>query len=222
MDAFIKAFEHRGHKATIEANEYRKDVLFVILGEQFGIRLREKTKMVRIPESERKSLYDSKVNYEPTGLFELQLRRRQTGFAETTWKDGKRIKLEEQLNDVMIGLIVAVEKERDWRRQQEEYERQRRENEAKRWQQEQERRKEEQKINELNQMVSNWDQAARIREFIADVRDRRSPIDEGSDLAHWMDWALKHADQLDPLGPQRSDQSRNAEANDSPLPNKPR
>ena len=48
MDAFIKAFEHRGHKVAIEANEYRKDVLFVILGEQFGIRLREKTKMVRI------------------------------------------------------------------------------------------------------------------------------------------------------------------------------
>jgi hypothetical protein len=113
MDVFIKAFEQRGHNATIEANEYRKDVLFVILGEQFGIRLREKTKMVRIPESERKSLYGSKVNYEPTGLLELQLRRRQTGFAETTWKDGKKIKLEEQLNDVMIGLLVAVEKERD-------------------------------------------------------------------------------------------------------------
>lgn len=67
-----------------------------------------------------------------TGLFELQLRRRQTGFAEMVWKDGKKIKLEEQLNAVMIGLLVAVEKEHDWRRQQEEYERQRRENEAKR------------------------------------------------------------------------------------------
>jgi hypothetical protein len=217
MDAFIKAFEQRGYKVAIEANEYRKDVFVVILGEQFGIRLREKTKMVRIPEAERKSLYDSKVNYEPTGLFELQLRRRQAGFAEMTWKDGKRTKLEEQLNDVMIGLIVAVEKERDWRRQQEEYERQRRENEAKRWQQEQERRKEEQKINELNQMVLNWDQATRIRAFIADVRDRRSPI-EGSDLAHWMDWALKHADKINPLGSQHREQSEN----ESSRPSKPR
>ena len=115
------------------------------------------------------------MNYEPTGLFELQLRRRQTGFAEMTWKDGKRIKLEEQLNDVMIGLIVAVEKERDWRHQQEEYERQRREDEAKRWQQEQERRKEEQKVNELNQMVSNWDQAARIRDFIVSAGSQKQP-----------------------------------------------
>lgn len=222
MDVFIKALEQRGHKIAIEANEYRRDVHFAILGEQFGIRLREKTKMVRIPESERKSLYDSKVSYEPTGLFELQLRRRQTGFAEMTWKDGKRIKLEEQLNNVMIGLIVAVEKERDWRHQQEEYERQRRENEAKRWQQEQDRRKEEQKINELNQMVLNRDQAARIRDFIADVRDRRSPIDEGSDLAHWMDWALKHANELDPLGAHRIQQPETPAENNSLRPSKPR
>ena len=162
------------------------------------------------------------MNYEPTGLFELQLRRRQTGFAESTWKDGKRIKLEEQLNDAMVGLIVAVEKERDWRHQQEEYDRQRRENEAKRWQLEQERRKEEQKVNELNQMVSNWDQAARIRDFIADIRARRSPIDEGSDLARWMDWALKHANKLDPLGPQRKEQPETPAANDLSLPSKPR
>lgn len=71
-------------------------------------------------------------------------------------------------------------------------------------------------------MVSNWDQAARIRDFMADVRDRRSAIDEGSELAHWMDWALKHADQLDPLGPQRNERPRDAEANNSPLPSKPR
>jgi hypothetical protein len=222
MDAFIKAFEKRGHRVAIEASEYRKDVFFVILGEQFGIRLREKTKMVRIPESERKNLYGSKVNYEPTGLFEMQLRRRQTGFAETTWKDGKKIKLEEQLNDVMIGLIIAVEKERDWRRQQEEYEQQRRESEAKRWQQEQERRKEEQKVNELNQMVLNWNQAARIRDFIAEVHERRSPIDDGSALAHWIDWALEHANKLDPLGAQPNDQPETLAENNSLHPSKPR
>jgi len=222
MDAFIKAFEKRGHKVVAEATEYRRDVLFVILGEQFSFRLREKTKMVPIPESQREGRYGARTNYEPTGLFELQLRRRQMGFAEMTWKDGKRIKLEVQLNDIMIGLIVAVEKERDWRLQQEEYELQRRENEAKRWQQEQERRKEEQKISELNQMVLNWDQAARIRDFMADVRTRRSPIDEGSELAQWMDWALKHADKIDPLGPQRLVLPEAQAENNSPRPSKPR
>lgn len=91
-----------------------------------------------------------------------------------------------------------------------------------RWQQEQERRKEEQKINELNRMVLNWDQAARIRAFIADVRDRRSRIDEGSDLAHWMDWALKHANQLDPLGPQHNEQPETLAENNSSHPSKSR
>jgi hypothetical protein len=207
MDALVKAFEQRGHQVIVEGKDHRRDVLFAIFGEKFSLRLREKTKMIRIPESERKSLYSDRVRYEPTGLLELQLCRTQTGFSEHTWKDGKRRKLEEQLNEVMIGLIVAVEKERNWRRQREESERQRREDEAKRWQQEQERRKDEQKIGELNQMIDNWNRAADIRELMADVRStveqRNGPIDEESDLAKWIDWALKHADRIDPLGATR-------------------
>jgi len=68
---------------------------------------------------------------------------------------------------------------------------------------EQERRKEEQKIDELNKMIENWSHAATIREFMTDVKatieERQGPINEGSDLATWMAWALAHADKLDPL-----------------------
>jgi hypothetical protein len=72
----------------------------------------------------------------------------------------------------MIELIVAVESERNWRRQKEEGEKRRRAEEAKRWEQEQERRKEEQRINELNQMAESWRQANLIRAFMNDVRTR--------------------------------------------------
>jgi hypothetical protein len=227
MDTLLKVFEKRGHKVISEGKDHRKEVLFVILGEKFSFRLREKTKMVRIPESERKKdYYGPRTNYEPTGLFELQLWRTQTGMAETTWKDGARSKLEDQLNSIMIGLIVGVDTERRWRRRHEDADRQHREDEQKRRQQAQEQLKQEQKINGLNQMVQNWDQAARIRAFIVDIQStneqRGRSIEEGSDLAKWMAWALAHADAIDPLGAQRTGQATAANANDSPRPNRPR
>jgi hypothetical protein len=170
--------------------------------------MREKTKMIRIPESEQKKDYFSnRVRYEPTGELELHLRRKESSYSEETWKDGKRRRLEDQLNEVMIALIVGVEKERNWRIQREERERQRRADEAKRWEQEQERHKEEQKISELNKMVENWRRADSIRAFMADVKDtveqRQGPIEEGSELAVWMEWALKHAKTIDPLEAKR-------------------
>jgi hypothetical protein len=227
MDTFLKAFEERGHKVISEGKDHRKEVLFVILGEKFSFRLREKTKMVRIPESERKKdYYGSRTNYEPTGLFELQLWRTQTGMAEATWKDGARSKLEDQLNAIMIGLIVAVDTERRWRQRQEDADRQHQEDEQKRRQQAQEQLKQEQKINGLNQMVQNWDQAARIRAFIVDIQStneqRGRSIEEGSDLAKWMDWALAHADAIDPLGAQRTARPAETIENSRPRPSQPR
>lgn len=203
MDALIKAFEKRGHKLVTEAKEFHSNVYFTILGEQFSIRVREKTKMIRTPESEQKKDYFSnKVRYEPTGELELHLRQKESSYSEETWKDGKRRRLEDQLNEVMIALIVGVEKERNWRIQREESERQRRADEIKRWQQAQERRKEEQKIGELNKMVENWRQAASIRAFMADVKStveqRQGPNKEGSELSVWMEWALNHAQTIDP------------------------
>lgn len=228
MDAVLKAFEKRGHRAVAEqVNEYRKEVVLHILGERFTFRLREKTKMVRISESEqKKDIYSSRVKYEPTGDFNLQLLRKQTGYAETTWKDRKGNKLEEQLNEVMIELIVCVEKERNWRRQREENEKQQRREAAKRREEEQRRRKEEQKINELLQMVQNWDQAERIRAFMNDLRgriqQRKGPIEEGSDLDQWVAWALNHADKIDPLGARLAETPVATDRNNWSPPAKPR
>lgn len=217
MDSLIKAFEKRGHKLVPEVTERHCDVYFVILGEQFRFRLREKTRMIRISDSEQKKDYFSnRVRYEPTGDLELILCRKLSRYSEETWKDGKRHRLEDQLNEVMIALIVGVERERDWRFQQEENERRRKAEEAQRWRQEQERRKEEQKIGQLNKMIENWNQAASIRAFMADlkatVEERQGQIEERSDLAAWMSWAFAYADKIDPLKNQRQAQTDSSEA----------
>jgi hypothetical protein len=206
MDHLVRACEARGHQVRVEPLEHRKEVIFVVLGEKFSFSLREKTKRTFVSAAERKkSYYSSQYEYRPSGEFELQLHRRQTGFAEATWKDGKKIRIEEKLNAILIELIVSVEKERKWRKQREESERRAREEQVLRWRQEEERRKEEQKIQQLTQMVSNWEQAARVRSFLAAVRDRtelnQGPIEDGSELAKWLEWASKYANQIDPLAP---------------------
>ncbi len=207
MDALIKAFEKRGHKVIFEKEQYRKEVMYLIEGEKFSFRLREKLRMTRIPESERKSVYGDRVQYEGKGILELQLRRRKQGSPMMAWKDHVKSRLEDQLNAVMIGMIVAVEIERDSRRRHEEYEAKRRADEIRRWEQQREREKEEAKIKELYQRVHNWEQAARIRAFVADVfatnEQRNSEVEEGSEIALYLEWAMKHADAIDPLGAER-------------------
>lgn len=227
MDAIIKAFEARGHKVVAEKSEHRQEILFVILREKFSLRLREKTKMIQLTEAERKQdrLY-GRVKYEPTGLLELQLHSSHSRQAETTWKDGARAKLEEQLNDILIGLIVEVEQERRWRKQQEEHERQRRDAEARRWREEAERRKEQQKIQELEQMLETCDKANRIRAFMEELRCHiertKGPIEARSELALWMEWALSHADHIDPLGRKSLEIAESHSIGDETLPRKPR
>ncbi len=226
MDNLLKAFEDRGHKVVFESKEPRRDVYFLILGEKLSLQLREKTRMIRVSEAERKSYSYNRVNYEPTGLFELQLHGANFCGALATWRDGVRTKLEDRLNEVLIAMIVGVESERDRRRQQEEYERQRREAERRRWQQEEERRKEQQKIQELEQMMDRSNKAMRIREFMQEVRSHvelsKGSIAEGSELACWMDWALDHADRIDPLGRRSRELAAPDPAGETGLPHKPR
>lgn len=215
MDCLIKEFEGRGHKVVCETTERRRAVLFVILGEKFEFRLREKCKMIRLSEAEYKRSYE-RVRYEPNGLLELKLHSDKPDLHLATWVDGARSKLEDQVNDILIELIVGVEKLRTWRKQQEEYERRRREDEIKRWKQEDERRKEQQKIQELDEMIDRWERSDRIRTFVTDVRQHiestKGPIESGSELGRWLNWALHYADSIDPL----ERRSRIEPENDSP------
>jgi hypothetical protein len=203
MDCLIKEFEKRDHKVTFESTERRRTVLFVILGEKFEVRLREKSKMIRVSEAERKTSYE-RVRYEPNGLLELQLHSDKPSLHLATWVDGARKKLEDQINEILIELIVGVERVRKWRKQQEEYEGQRREAEIKRWKQEDERRKEQQKVQELEEMMGRWEKSDKIRTFVREVRQHveatKGPIAVGSELGIWLDWALDQADHIDPLG----------------------
>ncbi len=227
IDTIIKTVEDRGHKVVTESKEHRKETYFELFGEKFTLQLREKTKMTRISEDEQKKkrIFYS-ATYEPIGLLELRLHGKCSYSQLATWKDGSRKTLEDQLNDILIGFIIGVESERNCRKQREIFERQCREEERKRWQQEENRRKEQQKIQEMDEMMDWSDKATRIRKFVqvwrSHIESTEEVIEEGSELAVWIEWALNYADRIDPLGRKSRQLNTPSDADDVGSPRKPR
>lgn len=64
-------------------------------------------------------------------------------------------------------------------------------------------RKEEKRVDDLFKMSDNWKRANTLREFLVIYRNQltneQQPIEAGSELEKWLDWAEEQADRVDPL-----------------------
>lgn len=211
-DALVKALEARGYEVSAPRYDDRENKTTVlILGEKVEFKIREAYVRVNRPVSSRRgrrpsmlSLLDQKPEYEtsPSGRLLLKIEEYLDG-QRKQWSDGARGKIENFLNDFIIGLINAavVLKERtlEWqRREQEERERQRRREEVER-----QRREEEARFQALIKEVDFWHRSKQIRAYIAAVREqaiqKEGQIAPGSDLEKWFIWAAEQADHIDPL-----------------------
>jgi hypothetical protein len=64
---------------------------------------------LELAKDDRKSAHTSdRFRYEPTGLLELRISRGY-GWSVPSWTAGKVRKLEDRLNDVIIGMLVVIE-----------------------------------------------------------------------------------------------------------------
>lgn len=58
-------------------------------------------------------------------------------------------------------------------------------------------------VRDLLKMTENWKRSQTIREFLLIYRNQlqseQQPIEVGSELEKWLDWAEQQADRLDPL-----------------------
>jgi hypothetical protein len=119
-----------------------------------------------------------------------------------TWSDGRAQRLEECLNDFIIGLIKVATLLKTERTESEEKERKRQEELHAR--EEKARRKEEELelFQALRKEVNGWHEARRIREYVKAVRkdavEKHDSVHADGDLDAWITWALGHADRLDP------------------------
>jgi len=218
MDALIKGLEARGYPVATQASDERATTA-TVLGTPLEIELREQVtqtphKLTPAEKAEQKRnawLYLPKYDHHLSGQLTLGIKTWCDG-ARCNWADGKKQRLEHCLNAFIAGLIqAAVRKqaqELEWQR-----ERQRREEERRqREEQERIRREEEVRFQALEQEVTNWQRAKQIRAYVEAVRQAvvefNDAIEAGSELDHWLVWALKQADRLDPLLHVTRNQSR--------------
>lgn len=129
------------------------------------------------------------------------------GGVSLQWADEDGLKLEKQLRDVAIGILVAGEMSyrahRLWRYNYDVEERRRREEAALQRRLEAERKERErvarlarERQRQLLLDARNWRRAAEIRAFVEVVKAR---LGEGEKENRWIEWALGEADRIDPM-----------------------
>jgi len=121
------------------------------------------------------------------------------------WADSAKRRLEDVLNDVVLGLVVVADAKRARRLQREREERKRQEAERRRIEAEQRRREELERRQLLERQIDSWAKAQQVRAFVDEVERRAQAkgksMEPGTELGDWIAWARRHADRLDPLKP---------------------
>jgi len=129
------------------------------------------------------------------------------------WEDRDDAPLEQQLTEIVVGVLVAgemgyraaLQRGYEWRLQMKEEAAERlrkRAEEAARKERERQRRLEQARVRHLLGRAGAWRRAAEIRAFVAAAAGRAAVLSDAAErlaLADWEGWALAQADRLDPL-----------------------
>jgi len=207
LSTLFKALEKRGFKPTVDTR-YVYEASVNQGHEQIEFTLSERQRQLRVEltKEEKKDRYNLgrewKQVREATGELIFRIRSLQYSSAQSEWRDRPDHLLEDQLNAIVAGFIVAGEVLRRQRLERQEETLRYAEAERERWKQEELRRKETERVQELFQCVNAWRQAAEIRAYVQAVRamSETSRCDiNGGNLEQWVSWALAQADRLNPI-----------------------
>ena len=204
MDALLKALEGRGYAVTARG--------VTIEGEMVPLGIVEKEdKTPHVPTAaetarkrqhgwERSPTWDYVSNGRLSILADVYVWWRKD--LRKRWSDGRSMRLEDALNDIVVGLVAvgaALRERADKQRREDEI---RAEQEQRRQEQIRQAKMEKGCRENLVASTTEWAQAERIRELVAAV-EQRAVIDEAvdaSETAAWVAWAMRVANELDPLG----------------------
>jgi hypothetical protein len=178
---------------------YKEGTYVKVDGVDVQAELKERTKRSDNPDPKSYNKYV----FHPTGVLYFEFVNIYVSGARKIWSDTPTTKLEEIVNDVVLGIVMAaiLDKKRD-----EELERRRKKEDEVR---EQERLKEEQKKNEqerihaLLQDAQKWQTSNIIRTYIKAVEEKyiseKTLQDINTELEDWIKWAKEKADIIDPV-----------------------
>lgn len=147
-----------------------------------------------------RDLFPTRYRYEGTGVLDLQIGHLY-GIGRCVWIDYQDQPLEEQLSEIMVGLVAAAvaigEKQAQWRREEEEH---RRLAEIALAEQAQEKA-EERRVAQLAADADRWARAQHLRAFAKAIQDDLVARMDGSlpvATEAWLAWVHYVADELDP------------------------
>lgn len=210
MNALLKALKSRGFFVQISGQRVSHTIVSV-LDESFPFRIQEKLSQiphVLTPEEKatRKrypNSYAPAFDYIPTGKLLLKLDLDFYTSIRRNWMDGKRQRIEDILNDFIVGLVIAAETKKAWRVEQERRRQEWEEAAKKRRELERNRWEEKERIRALEDEASRWEKAEKIRKYIYTVEKMKSDKDGSSrpesEFENWISWAREIADRVDPL-----------------------
>lgn len=178
MNSLLKALELRGFKVSISPKSYGNKhcvTTVSLLGVVHKFELKETFRQVKYepPKVTKKELswtYHPPYDFIPSGRFTLAISGYVGEGGQNSWSDGKKQKIEDCLNDFIIGLIKAsvIDRARDLKRELEE--KARMELARKRAEEERKREEEKKRIRNLMSEAQSWKQSQLIREYVTAVR----------------------------------------------------
>ena len=235
MDTLIKQLEARGCLVQVDGAENRKTRV-KLCGEYVGLRIVEMLKVVSKPsrisdtEKPRSGFHEyppaTQWRWDQTitlsgrlslgissGCYTGDVRLRHY------WRDGDRQKLEDCLNDVVVGMIRTAAAQRaqkaKWARRDATYAAEKVAGDMAARRKAQADRRD----GRLQEQVENWKQAQDVRAFVAAATQKASDTYGAGNipkkLKSWIAWAAVTADQDDPLSAQNLPKLSPAEAVDA-------
>ena len=205
MNALFFALEVRSHQVGIQ-DGYKKTLGVRIDRHPIEFGLEEKFQRIersRDKTNPQDSWRYHRYEYISTGTLMLKITEWGADGLQKIWSDGKTTKLENCLNDFVIGLLEVAEAVKVRRLKQEQEEQLRREAERRRQEEAIKRQEELARLEALEQEAANWAKAQQLRSYLSALKNmlttKHGAIQPGSQADQWLIWAHQHADRLDPL-----------------------
>jgi len=118
-----------------------------------------------------------------------------------SWNDGKIQRIEDEIGDIVIGIMEALNVVKEMREEREIREERRRQEEIRRWELEKQRDKETERIERLLDQAEDFSHAQKLYEYIEAIEKLLPDIqdDKQAELIQYLSWARQKANWLNPL-----------------------
>jgi len=209
MDAVIRAFaKARCDIRITDSNCYQRnpETTIRVGKEDVPIAIREKTvrreRQLTEADKERPSYLHERYEFHGTGLLSFGIGLWRFHSSRNTWTETEERLLDDMLDEIVAGVKAEGEAMRLRTLERLEEERCRAEEQRLRMQIECRRAEEEERQKTLERQAERWHQCERLREFLRACEHAladRTDMSVDSPARRWLDWALMHADRIDPL-----------------------